>query len=564
MTRIVIIGGVAGGATAAARARRLDEAAEITLVERGPYVSYANCGLPYFLSGDITDRAKLLLQTPASFARRYRVTALVHTEAVEIDRGGKRVRVTGPEGDRWLPYDKLILAQGGSPTLPPIPGSDAEHVFRLWTVPDMDRLDGFLRGRQPRHAVVVGGGFIGLEMAEAFRKRGLTVTIVEREAAVLPVFDHEFGTQVALECGRHAVGVVTGEAVQAIHADSVELTHGRRIPADLVLFSVGVRPELTLAKQAGLATGLAGGLTVDEHLRTSDPHIWAAGDMVEVFHRVSGRMVRIPLAGPANRQGRLAATNALGGRLRYGGALGTSVVKVFDATVAMTGLSEAAARAAGFEVGVAVLHKEHHAGYYPGGKELTLKLIYQKSDGQLLGAEAFGHAGVEKRIDVLAAALHGRMTLDDLAELDLAYAPPYSSANDPVNLAAFVGQNDISGFSPLVTAAELREELAGAVPPAVVDVRTAKEYAAGHLPGAVNVPVDDLRDETVGAGYIRPLRGRRVIVYCKGGFRGHLAVRILKAQGITDVANVTGGWTSMRLEGSLPVAHAEEAVAAGH
>jgi rhodanese-related sulfurtransferase len=328
----------------------------------------------------------------------------------------------------------------------------------------------------------------------------------------------------------------------------VELTDGRRVPAELVLFSVGVLPELKLAREAGLALGQGGGLQVDQHLRTTDPRIWAAGDMVEVVQRVSGRKVRIPLAGPANRQGRLAAANALGGSERYSGALGTSVVKVFEATAAMTGLSLRAARQAGLEAGVAIVHKDHHAGYYPGARELSLALVYERPTGRLLGAQAFGHGGVEKRIDVLATALHGRMTLHDLAELDLAYAPPYSSANDPINLAAFVGENDLSGFSPLVTAAQLQAELASPAPPVVLDARTLGEWGRGHLRGALHVPVDDLRHEL---GQVP--RGRRVVVVCRSGFRAHLAVRILKAHGFEDVANLTGGWVSLGLEGGFDV-----------
>jgi NADPH-dependent 2,4-dienoyl-CoA reductase/sulfur reductase-like enzyme/rhodanese-related sulfurtransferase len=546
-TRLLIIGGVAGGATAAARARRLSETAEITVLERGPYVSYANCGLPYFISRDIQKRSELLLQTPEGFDARYRVKVEVRTEALEIDRAGKRVRAVGPEGERWIPYDKLILAQGGNPILPPLPGADASHVFKLWTVPDTDRLDGFIEASKPRHAVVVGGGFIGLEMAEAFRSRGLETTVVELLPTVMGVMDREFGVQVARQLAAHGVQVITGTGVKAVHADrTVELSDGRRLPADLVLFSVGVRPELTLVRSAGLALGPAGGLLVDERLQTSDPDIYAAGDMVEILHRVSGKKVRIPLAGPANRQGRMAATNALGGTMRYGGALGTSVVKIFDATAASTGLTERAAREAGLEVGVAVIHKDHHAGYYPGGRELSLKLVYERSSGRLLGAQAFGEAGVEKRIDVLATALHGQMTLHDLAELDLAYAPPYSSANDPVNLAAFVAENDRSGFAPLVTAAQLKAELAGPKPPLVVDVRTLGEWNRGHLAGAQLLPVDDVRWE------LEQLpRDRRIVLYCRTGFRAHLALRALVESGYRDVANLTGGSVSMELEGGF-------------
>jgi NADPH-dependent 2,4-dienoyl-CoA reductase/sulfur reductase-like enzyme/rhodanese-related sulfurtransferase len=550
MTRLLILGGVAAGATAAARARRLDETAEITVVERGPYVSYANCGLPYFISGDIRSRSSLLLQTPEGFDARYGVKVHVHTEALELDRIGKRVRVRGPEGEAWLPYDRLVLAQGGSPVTPPIPGHDAPHVFRLWTVPDMDRLDGFLREAKPRTAVIVGGGFVGLEMAEALRRRGVETTVVELLPTVMSLMDREFGVRVGRALEANGVRVATGVGVEAVEAATrtVKLSDGRVLPADLVLFSVGVRPELAIARSTGLALGPSGALQVDDQLRTSDPAIWAAGDMIEVVQKVSGKRVRVPLAGPANRQGRIAATNALGGSMRYGGALGTSVVKIFHDTAAMTGLSERAAREAGLDVGVAVIHKDHHAAYYPGAQELSLKLVYERSGGRLVGAQAFGREGVEKRIDVLATALHGRMTLHDLAELDLAYAPPYSSANDPVNLAAFVGENDLSGLSPLVTAARLEAELASPRPPVVLDVRTLGEWERGHVKGATHLPVDDLRFDHEALP-----KGRRILVYCRSGFRAHLAVRILRQLGHADVANVTGGWLSLRAEGGVPL-----------
>lgn len=555
--KLVIIGGVAAGATAAARARRLDEHAEITLLERGPYISYANCGLPYHLSGDIEDRSELLLQTPESFNARYRVDVRVDTEVLEIDRAGRRVLARGPEGESWLSYDALILAQGGSPFTPPLPGADGPNVFRLWTVPDMDRLQAHLETGQARSAVVVGGGFIGLEMAEAFRKRGLDTTVVELQPSVLAVMDPEFGSQIALTLACEGVRVLTGAGVKAVLPETreVELSDGSRLAADVVLFSVGVRPELALAWRSGLTVAESGALVVDSHLRTSDPHIWAAGDMVEVVHRVSKRHARIPLAGPANRQGRIAATNALGGNMPYHGALGTSVVKIFEATAAMTGLSEKAARASGYRVGVAVVHKDHHAGYYPGARELTLKLVYDRDTSLLLGAQAFGEAGVDKRIDVLATAIAGGLTLSEIAELDLAYAPPYSSANDPVNLAAFVAENDVTGYAPLMTASELGRALASESPPLVLDVRSPQEYVQGHLAGALNVPLEALRDRLGEIPF-----GRPIVIHCRSGARSHVALRILAQHGHAPIYNLTGGYLSMALEGGLPLKSSAKAL----
>jgi NADPH-dependent 2,4-dienoyl-CoA reductase/sulfur reductase-like enzyme/rhodanese-related sulfurtransferase len=549
---LLIVGGVAGGATAAARARRISETAAITVLERGPYVSYANCGLPYFVSRDIEKRSKLLLQTPEGFESRYGVKVLVETEALEIDRAGKRVRVRGPEGESWIPYDSLILAQGGTPVMPSVPGIDAPHVFRMWTVPDMDRIHAFIDSRKPATAVIAGGGFIGLEMAEAFVQRGIATAVVELLPRLMSAMDPEFGGLIAARLEAHGVRVVTGTGVKAVRAEprEVELGDGSRLPADVVLFSVGVRPELGLARQAGLAIGSSGALRVDEHLRTSDPHIWAAGDMNEIVHKVSGRLVRIPLAGPANRQGRIAATNALGGDMRYAGALGSSVVKVFDATAAGTGLTENAAREAGFDTGSAIVVKDHHAAYYPGAKEMVLKIVYDRKNARLLGAQAFGDAGVEKRIDAAAVALQGRLTLHDLAEVDLAYAPPYGSANDPLNVAAFVGENDLSGYSPLASAIELQRLLAGpaADRPVVLDVRNLNEFEAGHLVGALNIPMDELRfrlDEVP--------RGRPIVVHCRSGFRSHLALRILKENRWTDVRNLSGSWVAITALGGFAI-----------
>jgi len=564
--KLVIVGGVAGGATAAARARRLSEDAEITLVERGPYVSFANCGLPYYISGAIAKRSKLLLQTPEGFDARYGIKVLVDTEAVEIDRQGKRLRVRGPEGESWLPYDRLILAQGGNPVMPPLPGLDSPNVFKLWTVPDVDRIKAWLDTAKPASALIAGGGFIGLEMAEAFTERGIPTTVVELLPRIMSTMDPEFGAMVAGKLEEKGVRVLTGLGLKAIHGSEgkAELSDGSIVDSGVVLLSIGVRPELSLAKAAGLALGATGGLEVDEELKTSDPSIWAAGDMVEIVNKVSGRKVRVPLAGPANRQGRIAASNALGMHMKYHGALGTSVFKAFDAVAASTGLSEKAAREAGFDVGAAMIVKDNHAGYYPGGQEMTLKLVYDRRDGRILGAQAFGGEGTEKRIDVVVTALQGKLTLDDLAELDLAYAPPFSSANDPVNLAAFIGQNDLSGYAPLETAAGLKAAIATAAGaaaeagaqagsgagevPFILDVRNRGEFEEGHLKGAHNVPVDELRfslDEVP--------RDRRIHVHCRSGFRSHLALRILKGNGYKDVVNVTGGWLGIMAEGGFDI-----------
>lgn len=537
-TKILIIGGVAGGATAAARIRRLDEKAEITILEKGPYVSFANCGLPYFISRDIQRRSKLLLQTPEGFFSRYRVAVKTNTEALEIKRTEKKVVVKTLTGEELLSYDKLILAQGGSPIVPGIPGITLEHVFKLWTIPDMDRIHKYIEEKHPARAVITGGGFIGLEMAEALSARGIEVTLVELSEQLMISMDPEFGAMIKSGLEEKGIIVKTGAGLSSVSGNAVRLTDGSVIETDMVLLSIGVRPELSLAKSAGLKTGLSGGLVTDENMRTSDPDIYAAGDMVEVINKVHGKKVRIPLAGPANRQGRIAGTNVLGGSMKYRGALGTSVVKLFERTAASTGLSEKTAREAGYEAGVSYVFKDNHAAYFPGGKPLALKIVFDKKSGRLLGAQAYGESGVEKRIDVLATALHGNMTLEDLSELDLAYAPPYNTANDPVNIAAFIGMNDIMGYSPLKTPAQVLLE-PGIKDSLILDVRTVGEQAKAPFCGALHIPADEIRDRL---GEIP--KDKTIYILSKDGFLGHTSLQILKAEGYKNLFNIAGGYSA--------------------
>ncbi len=538
--KIIIIGGVAGGATAAARVRRLDETAEITVLEKGPYVSFANCGLPYFISRDIQRRSNLLLQTPEGFFSRYRVNVRTNTEAIKIIRGDKKIIAKTTNGAETFLYDALILAQGGSPVVPPLNGVTQDHVFKLWTIPDMDRIHKFIEEKKPKSAVVAGGGFIGLEMAEALHVRGITVTIVELAPQVMILMDPEFGAMIKSGLEEKGITIQTNVGLSEIRNDSVVLSNGTSVAAEMVLLSIGVRPELTLAKEAGLEIGKSGGLIVDETMGTSDPNIFAAGDMVEIVNKIHGKKVRIPLAGPANRQGRIAATNALGGKMKYRGALGTSVVKLFDYTAASTGLSEKAARDAGFDVGVSYVFKDNHVTYFPGGKPLALKLVYDKKTSKLLGGQAYGQVGVEKRIDVLATALHGKMTLEDLSEIDLAYAPPYNSANDPVNLASFVGLNNITGFSPLKTPTEVLQELSNDSG-IILDVRTIGEQAKAPLREVLHIPADEVRDRLEEIP-----KGKIIYILSKDGFLGHTTLQILKAEGFTKVFNIAGGYSSAK------------------
>jgi NADPH-dependent 2,4-dienoyl-CoA reductase/sulfur reductase-like enzyme/rhodanese-related sulfurtransferase len=535
--RIVIIGGVAGGMSAATRARRLNESAQITVLEKGGFISFANCGLPYHLSGRIASQESLLLTDPERARRRYNLDARVFHEVTAIDRKNKTVSGINlyTQQPFSLPYDKLILAPGASPIIPPIEHVRAPNVFQLRQMEDVIGVRAHLDQLKPENVAIVGAGFIGLEMAEVLRERGVNVTLIEKAAHVLPPVDKELAPYVEKELAAHKVRVITGNGIVSLAAKdekvtAVVLEDGQSIPANMVLLSIGVRPNVGLAKEAGLKIGGSGGIEVDAYQRTNDPDIYAVGDAAEVVHGVTGKPVRIPLAGPANRNGRNAGEHAATGSAQPAAkVLGTAVVGVFDLTVGVTGMGEAAARAAGFDVDTAYVHAAHHASYYPGAQQMHIKLIYDRETGRILGAQAVGKAGVDKRIDVIATVMHFKGTIDDLAGLDLAYAPQYGSAKDPVHMAAFVAQNQRSGLTPAVAPDERDGQ-------ALIDVRTPKEFAAGSLPGAINIPVDDMRSRL---GELDPKKP--VTVYCQVGLRGHVATRILAQSGF-EVRNLKGGY----------------------
>lgn len=540
--KIVIVGGVAGGASAAAKARRVNEQADIVLFERGPYVSFANCGLPYYVSDEIADRQSLLLQTPESFWKRFRVSVRVRHEVLRIDRAGKRVEVKNLQTGEifWDAYDRLILAPGAGAIVPPLPGIRAQNIFTVKTVPESDAIKTFITDHRPARAVVVGAGFIGLESAEALHRRGLDVTVVEMLPQVLPPFDPEMAVLVGKHLEEQGIHLVLSDGIQAFHGEpftqEVQLQSGRRIPADLIILSIGVRPELKLAQEAGLEIGKAGGIAVNDYQQTSDPDIYAAGDAVEVLNLVTRQKSRIPLAGPANKQGRVAGANAAGGKLTFPGALGTAIVESMGITAAKTGLSEREAKQAGLVAVVSVTHSLDHAGYFPGGEMLHIKLLSEAGTGRLLGAQVIGERGVDKRIDVFATALAAGLRVTDLENLDLAYAPQFSSAKDPVIIAGFVAANIARQEMLSITCEELHARLARKEDIQLVDVRTAKEYAAGRLEGAKLLPIDELRDR------LQELDPRKeTVVYCGVGFRGYLAVRILQQNGFEHVRNLTGG-----------------------
>ncbi len=542
MQKIIIIGGVAAGATAAAKVRRISPTAEIIMLEAGPDISFANCGLPYFIGGDIKSRSKLILQSPESFNEQYGVEVHIHTIVSSIDRIAHQVQTmdTRSGEQKTFEYTKLIMAQGGRPITPTLPGADLDHVFTLWTLEDMDKISHHLEEKKPKTAVVVGGGFIGLEMVEALVKRGLKVNVVEMMPHVMALMEAETAGFIENELLSYGVGIHSGAGVTEILAHAVKLDNGKVLEADMVLLSIGVRPTLQLAKEAGLEIGEAGGLLVNSQLQTSDPDIFAAGDMVEIEHRVNGKKVRIPLAGPANRQGRIAAENALGGNHKYKGALGTSVVRVFEAVAGTTGLSLKQARAAGMDADAVVVHKEHHTSYYPGAKTVTAMLIYDRNTGVILGGQTAGYKGADKRLDVIATATAAKLTISDLADIDFAYSPPIGTANDAVNMAAYTAENRISGFSPSVTVAELDNFIDGKNP-VFVDVRDVFAFEKSHIKGAVNIPLELLPQQI---SSLSPERS--VIVYDETGKKGHQALRTLLGAGFNDVTNISGGHTSIQ------------------
>ena len=543
--KLIIVGGVAGGASAAARARRLSEDSQIVLFERGPDVSFANCGLPYFIGGEIAQRSKLLVTTPEQLRSRFKLDVRSRSSVESIDRSAKTVRVhdlaTGQEYEEH--YDKLILAPGAAPFRPPIPGNDLPGVFTLRNLDDTDRIKEQV-DRGVKHAVLLGGGFIGLELAENLVRRGISTTVVEKNDQILTPFDREMTTPINDELAAKGVRLLLGQTAEAFEqvADGlvVLLKSGERLPAELVVLGVGVRPENKLAVDAGLAVGLRGGIQVNEHLQTSDPDIYAVGDAIEVNDFVLNIPTQVPLAGPANRQGRIAANHIFGLQSRYRGTQGTAIVRVFDRTAAMTGASEKTLRRAKRAYRKVYVHPNQHAGYYPGAEAMTLKLIFDPDTGKVLGAQAVGGAGVDKRIDVLAVAIQAGMTVFDLEEMELAYAPQYGSAKDPINMAGFVAAGMLRGEHPQVDVEGIMAAPASERP-FLVDVRTSQEYAGGHIPGAVNIPVDDLRSRLSELP-----RDREVATYCQVGQRGYLATRILLQSGFKAV-NIGGGYKTYKL-----------------
>lgn len=540
--RILIVGGVAGGASCATRARRLSEKAQITVIERGPYVSFANCGLPYYVGDIITEEEKLIVATPELFRQRFNIEVRTQSNAISIDRERQEIEVEDLRASAIYreKYDALVLAPGATPIRPPLRGIDLPGIYSLRTIPDSLEIRKWIVQRNARRAVIVGGGFIGLEMAENLVRRGISVTIIEMQNQVMPSFDYEMAVPINGHLNAHGVSLHLGDAVAEFkqsseHELSVHTKSGRSFAADLVILAIGVRPEATLARNAGLEIGERGGIRVDERMRTSDDHIWAVGDAVEVRDFITGEWTNIPLAGPANRQGRIAAGTIFGRDLAFRGVQGTAICGVFGMTIASTGLTEntltrlsKAGRQMEYEK--IYLYPGHHVSYYPGSSQIAMKLIFSPEDGRVLGAQAVGREGIDKRIDVISVAIQNRATVFDLEEAELCYAPQYGAAKDPVNVAGMIAANVLRGDAPLAHWEDIMNANS-----LILDVRSPLEYASGHVDGALSIPLDELRSR------MHELPSEREIwTYCRVGQRSYYAVRALRLNQL-NARNLPGG-----------------------
>ena len=543
--KIVIAGGVAVGAGTAARLRRLNEKAEIILLEKGEYVSFANCGLPYYIAGEIKERKELILNTPESLRARFHIDVRVKNELVSIDRDHKTVTILDHDKGQSYEesYDKLVLAQGAAPIRPPIPGIDFSNVYQLRSVPDVDAIQDKISSDLVKHAVVIGAGFIGIEMVEAFLLRGLKVSLIEKAPQIMPPADPEMTIPVIKALEKAGVELILNDGIQSLQGDGVAqrvvLESGNEVAGDMFLLGLGVRPDSVIAKQSGLDLGVAGSIKVNEYLQSSDPDIYAAGDLADSTFQSTGEDTWIPLAGPANKQARVIANHMMGRPGKFAGVLGTSIVRFQDQVLAQTGLTEKSAKRANQPYKVSYTISKHHAGYYPGAKDMIIKLLFTPDEGKIIGAQITGTEGVDKRIDVLATAIYSKLTVTDLMELDLAYAPPFGSAKDPIIMAAMTAQNIMDGLVEVVQT-EHFDMFAPNVQ--IVDVRDPDETAKGSMEGAKLIPLPGFRDHINELDPNHP-----VVLYCRSGFRSYVASRILRQHGFQSVYNWAGGYTLWQL-----------------
>ena len=543
--KIVIAGGVAVGAGTAARLRRLNEKAEIILLEKGEYVSFANCGLPYYIAGEIKEREELILNTPESLRARFHIDVRVKNELVSIDRDHKTVTILDHDKGQSYEesYDKLVLAQGAAPIRPPIPGIDFSNVYQLRSVPDVDAIQDKISSDLVKHAVVIGAGFIGIEMVEAFLLRGLKVSLIEKAPQIMPPADPEMTIPVIKALEKAGVELILNDGIQSLQGDGVAqrvvLESGNEVAGDMFLLGLGVRPDSVIAKQSGLDLGVAGSIKVNEYLQSSDPDIYAAGDLADSTFQSTGEDTWIPLAGPANKQARVIANHMMGRPGKFAGVLGTSIVRFQDQVLAQTGLTEKSAKRANQPYKVSYTISKHHAGYYPGAKDMIIKLLFTPDEGKIIGAQITGTEGVDKRIDVLATAIYSKLTVTDLMELDLAYAPPFGSAKDPIIMAAMTAQNILDGLVEVVQT-EHFDMFAPNVQ--IVDVRDPDETAKGSMEGAKLIPLPGFREHINELDPNHP-----VVLYCRSGFRSYVASRILRQHGFQSVYNWAGGYTLWQL-----------------
>lgn len=540
--RIIVVGGDAAGATTATKIKRDDEKTDVVMYERGSRISFVNCGLSYYLGRDIKNRDDLFVVTPEKLEERYDVKVKIRHEVKSINREEKKIEVENLETGEvfYDSYDKLVVTTGGTPIRPPIPGMNLENIFTLFTVPDVDAIEESLAKNNIENVVVIGGDFIGLEAVEAFVNRGKKVTLVEKADQVLSMFDKEMVNSIELHLAEMGVKVIVGDGVKEFVGDgklsSIVLESGKRISAELSIFSIGVKPQCNILKDAGLEIGKTGGVVVNANMRTSDPHIYVGGDIAEVVHLVNSKKTRIPLGGPANNQGRVIGANVVGGNKIFRGVLGTSIVKVGELTAAKTGITEKEAEQEGFAYYVSYAPSANHATYYPNAKSIYNKLIVEQFSGRILGAEAVGWEGTDKRIDVLATAIYGNMTVEDLENLDLAPVPPYSGVKDPIVTAGCVASNILRGELEIITPAEM-DELGEVEPIHIIDVRKETEFQKGSINNADNLCIDEMRKKCDNLD-----RNKTVVVYCKKGCKGYLAYKILKNLGFLKVYNLTGGY----------------------